>query len=224
MRCSNCGWENPAEATTCVKCNAPLGYAAVSSQPYSGYSWSDPSEDNSQALRGTVPEGQIFGSGSIVNLDKPSGNVCPKCGYPLGRGISSCPRCGNSLSAAQSGPQTSGNPSGSGATRPGTVNPWARPQDKNGCSLTPVAWEDEANVYSSIKYSRKSIILNRANTDPSNNTITSKVQAELVKESDGWYLTDKSELQTTYVHAGRKTKLEDGDIVILGNRRFVFKG
>ena len=67
-------------------------------------------------------------------------------------------------------------------------------------------------------------MLNRDNTDPGNTTITSQVQAELVFEDGAWYICDKSAQQTTYVHAGRKTRLEKGDIIILGNRRFEFNG
>lgn len=224
MRCSNCGWENTADATRCVKCNAPIGHSDASRPSYGnsrGYS-SVSSGDNSQVLRGTVPEGQIFGSVPAMEQNKVSGsNTCPKCGYLLGRGISSCPRCGCSISGARGSQAVSD--SHSSSSRPGTVNPWSKPQSMNECSLTPVPWEGDA-AGSPMRYNGSTIVLNRANTDPSNNTITSKVQAELVRESDGWYLTDRSDLQTTFVHAGRKTKLEDGDIVILGNRRFVFKG
>ena len=67
-------------------------------------------------------------------------------------------------------------------------------------------------------------MLNRANTDPNNQSITSKEQAVLTFEDGAWYLEDRSDQKTTYVHAGRKTRLESGDIIILGNRRFEFKG
>lgn len=221
MRCSNCGWENAADASRCVKCNAPLASNSGTSSSRASSS-SYPSEDSSRILRGTVPEGQIFGSEPVSDYGKPMGSVCPKCGYPLGRGISSCPRCGSGLQATQREQEIPENHSR--AARPGTVNPWSRPQDQDTCSLTPVPWEGDTEACASVRYSGRSVVLNRANTDPSNNTITSKVQAELVRENDGWYIVDKSDLQTTFVHAGRKTKLEDGDIVILGNRRFVFKG
>lgn len=222
MRCSNCGWENSADASRCEKCNAPLGHSGSTGNSYGrGYSSSAASGEESQVLKGTVPEGQIFGSGPAFGRSSIDGNVCSWCGYPLGRGMGACPRCGRTVSENQNPHSV---PGGSSSSRPGTVNPWSRPQSLNECSLTPVPWEGDADACSPIKYSGSSIVLNRANTDPSNNTITSRVQAELVRENDGWYLTDKSELQTTYVHAGRKTKLEDGDIVILGNRRFVFKG
>ena len=73
-----------------------------------------------------------------------------------------------------------------------------------------------------MRLSGDRIILNRANTDPANNTITSGEQAELTFENGAWYICDKSYQKTTYVHASRKMKLEKGDIIILGNRRFEF--
>ena len=105
----------------------------------------------------------------------------------------------------------------------GTVNPWSKPQDRKVCSLTPVAWEDEVETPGQNRYSGSMIVLNRDNTDPGNNTITSKEQALLTFEDGAWYLEDRSSQQTTYLHVSRKMKLEDGDIVILGNRRFLFK-
>ena len=74
-----------------------------------------------------------------------------------------------------------------------------------------------------MRFTGENIVLNRDNTDPGNPSITSRVQAELTFEDGAWYLLDKSALRTTFVHAGRKTKLEDGDVILLGNRRFIFK-
>ena len=133
------------------------------------------------------------------------GLKCAKCGAPLSPGAKFCPSCGAPV-------------------RPGTVNPWAAPQSGTFCTLKPIAWQGESIEYSPQSYSGEKIVLNRENTDPNNQSITSKAQAELVYENDAWYLEDKSEQQTTYIHAGRKTKLESGDIIILGNRRFEFKG
>ena len=98
------------------------------------------------------------------------------------------------------------------------------PQNGTFCTLKPIAWQGEGIDYAPLSYSGDKIILNRANTDPNNQSITSKVQAEIISENGEWYLEDRSEQQTTYIHVGRKTKLKTGDIIILGNRRFEFKG
>lgn len=78
-------------------------------------------------------------------------------------------------------------------------------------------------AYQPISYSGETISLNRANTDPNNNTITSKVQAVLTHDEEGWYIEDRSELRSTFIRADRKRKLESGDVIELGNRLFEFK-
>lgn len=103
-----------------------------------------------------------------------------------------------------------------------TINPWASPQSGTFCTLKPLAWEHEQTEHNALTFSGETILLNRANTDPNNQSITSAEQAELIFENGGWYICDKSVLNTTYLFVGRKTKLEKGDIILLGNRRFEF--
>lgn len=248
MRCKNCGWENPQGNLKCEKCNAPLSGSMVNGpSPSSASRQSEPS-----VLKGTIPEGQVFGSQAGAKIDVSRDNhTCPKCGYPIARGMNVCPNCGEYLNAspAQSyekqpaspergfnGNQKCSNcgtslpgsvkfcPTCGAPVRPGTINPWMQPQNGTFCTLKPLAWQGENIEYAPLSFSGEKIILNRANTDPNNQSITSKVQAEVVFENGSWYLEDKSAQQTTYVHVGRRTKLESGDIIILGNRRFEFKG
>lgn len=132
------------------------------------------------------------------------GEKCRQCGQPIPKGARFCPVCGT-------------------PKRMGTVNPWATPQGENKfCTLRPIAWEKEDIQFNPLSYSGNNIILNRANTDPNNQTITSQQQAELICENGEWYIIDKSAQQTTYVHAKNKIKLQSGDTIILGNRRFEF--
>ena len=74
-----------------------------------------------------------------------------------------------------------------------------------------------------MEYEGKSIILNRENTEVSNRTITSKEQAEIVFEDGYWYLLDRSELRTTFIQANRKIEIIPDDIIVLGDRRFIFE-
>ena len=73
------------------------------------------------------------------------------------------------------------------------------------------------------EYIGKSVILNRLNTDETNCTITTQEQAELKCEDGEWYLQNLSELQTTYLVLNRKIQLEEGDIIVMGNRKFKFE-
>lgn len=244
MRCKNCGWENPNGSTKCEKCNASLSGAMGNGNPQHRHQM----HDESAGLKKTVSEKSAFGS-NWVSAD-PVPPKCLKCGYPVTFDTKVCPMCGTELvsSSGQSPVDPvpeSKHPSGTrkcskcsapifastkfcpscGApVRPGTVNPWMTPQNGTFCTLKPLAWQSEGIDFNPLSYSGESIVLSRANTDPNNQSITSKEQAELVHEKGAWYIIDRSEHKTTYVHACRKTKLESGDIIILGNRRFEFKG
>lgn len=229
----------------CDKCNAPLSGSMIGSSKsvHEGRS-----EINNLNLKKTVSEQQVFGSAKGVVTHANDSHVlnCRQCGYPIGHGMNVCPNCGtlvqdksgNSPSAQKSNisPQ-SPTCSKCGATlaigmkycpgcgapqRYGTVNPWTSPQSGTFCTLKPLAWENEHIDHQPLSFSGTVISLNRDNTDPNNQTITSKEQAELTFENGSWCISDKSAQKTTYIHVERKTKLEKGDIILLGNRRFEF--
>ncbi|NDV57875.1 zinc-ribbon domain-containing protein [Bacteroides sp. 519] len=236
MRCKNCGWENPDQNQKCEKCNAPLMGSMIENN-ISGRK----SEPIADVLRGTVPEnGKHLNTGNDLDPSENTNcsacgyiisdkmNVCPNCGNDIGKSkvkispeqkTKTCPKCGNSVSPTMKFCSSCGS-----SLKMGTVNAWESPQQGNFCTLKPIPWKGEEVTYNPITYSGKLIILNRANTDPNNNTITSKEQAVLICEGNEWYIEDKSEQQTTFIRAGKKIKLENGDIVVLGNRLFEFKG
>lgn len=64
--------------------------------------------------------------------------------------------------------------------------------------------------------------VNRATIDPENNTITSKTQAIFEFKNGEWYITDQSEQQTTFVRPKNAVKIEKGDLILMGNRKFIF--
>ena len=66
-------------------------------------------------------------------------------------------------------------------------------------------------------------MLSRDKLDAENLTITSKTQAELTFQDGAWFIIDGSELETTFIQARRKMMLEDGDVILMGNRKFIFK-
>jgi hypothetical protein len=112
-----------------------------------------------------------------------------------------------------------------------TINPYltkreAKPeppaQPNCYCSLQTVDKPDSVGTSLKQEFQSPSVVLNRQNTDPVNPTITSKQQAVLTFEDGVWYIEDKSALQTTFVRVGRKTALQDGDIILMGDREFIF--
>lgn len=65
--------------------------------------------------------------------------------------------------------------------------------------------------------------LYRGNTDPANNTIARDVQARLTYADGKWSIEDCSALHTTYIRPSRKIELREGDVIVMGNRQFMFK-
>ena len=70
-------------------------------------------------------------------------------------------------------------------------------------------------------YNGQPILLNRSNLDPQNNTITSKVQAQLSVRDGQWIIENFSELKTTYIKVQKPTSIQKGDILVFGNKQFI---
>lgn len=238
MRCKNCGWPNEPNASKCVKCNAPLVGGAsvpeVSQQPI--YS-SQPAEN----LKATLRE-QASSASSVHESHASMGqqqadaqadasrdsSTCPQCGYKRSSSVKACPVCGYVFDKTFIDPVDDGEQQGSSASRQsgrmGTINPWAQPSDESAfCTLQRIPWQTEKVTYEPVSYAGQRIELNRANTDSNNNSITSRTQAILTQENGKWYIEDGSEMHTTLIRVGRKMELQDGDVVVLGNRMFEFR-
>lgn len=241
MRCRNCGWENPDGQTSCEKCHSSLNDAAPAHKP------TTPVSDR---MKSTVAEGVIFEDSAPVAAPK----TCPKCGYPISDNSTSCPNCNHELQPAPTSKQTmickscgaeiapnskfcsscgastteeTPQPRRIQSSAMGTVmgGPVAGPASTNKfCTLKPIAWDGEDVNYNPITYSGNTIILNRANTDANNNSITSREQAILTCEDGEWYIENRSDLRTTFIRVNGRVKLTSGDIIVLGNREFEFKG
>lgn len=232
MRCKNCGWPNEDGVSRCVKCNAPLQGSMIDSNRQQSVSSS-----TDEPLNATLREPSS--AGGFAPMDANDTNSCPQCGYPIGAGMNECPICHAAMkSQGQSGNMPSNNGGyspnrnvvggnanrGNGfSSKGGTINPWATPTEDSFCTLRRINWQNEHVCYEPVSYSGQTIVLNRSNTDTNNNSITSKEQAIISHENGEWYIENKSELQTTLIRVDRKLKLEDGDVIVLGNRMFEFK-
>lgn len=90
------------------------------------------------------------------------------------------------------------------------------------CTLTPIVDEGEQDAPSMQTFRGDVHQLNRANLDPENRTITSRVQAVLSFVDGIWYIKDESALKTTYMYCADPIDLKDGDMILMGNRIFIF--
>lgn len=107
-----------------------------------------------------------------------------------------------------------------------TISPKQLAQMMNNaprCSLTLLPEGNEVLNKPKKEYSEESVVLNRFNTEETNCTITTQQQARLVYENEEWFMQNLSERQTTYLVLNRKIQLEDGDVIVMGNRRFKFE-
>lgn len=89
-------------------------------------------------------------------------------------------------------------------------------------SLTPVKKINEPMQPEPLEFAGREAILNRANTDPDNLSITSRQQASISNVNGKWVITDMSDQKTTFVHPSPGHELKDGDMILMGNRLFIF--
>ena len=250
MRCKNCGWDNPANNIKCEKCNAsfaglnikpepenpPLeeaergvtkkgcpacGYPMrelIKTCPNCGHLFDQQEEQSAEKELLLADAPQLL----VDLIPEPAASnkkACLRCNSSVPESASYCSNCGSSLA-------NENNISNK------TINPWAlsdpiriaEPIQAPACSLSLRAGDDEALKGPALRFVGDVIQLNRSNTEPANPTITSQVQAELSYEDNKWYIQDKSALKTTYIYAGEKKELKQGDLIVLGNRAFVFNG
>lgn len=196
MRCNNCGWENPDGNQKCEKCNAPLQGGGVSA-PNARIESTVMEDTPFSKPKSPISRGDTIPDGTIPDLPKSTPNNGPK---PVG--------------------STSGTINFWGPVGAGTGAPISHIH----CILKPVIFpgEDTRFAPKPVEINGDYNELNRQSLDPDNKTITSKVQAILTNKDGKWYIQDQSTQQTTYVHAGEPIEVKTGDIILMGNRTFVF--
>ncbi|GHT33391.1 hypothetical protein FACS189415_3530 [Bacteroidia bacterium] len=242
MRCSNCGWDNADNRLNCEKCNSALPYfSKAKKQPIADINLRK-TENQSN-----VKNSRYVGAQTISDIDY---TTCPECNYPLLSEMSVCPNCGYNpgkeaakVDAAGAGetvcpkcnhPYQQGaffcshcgyeiQKTANLASDRKTITPWDLPA-AHSCRIKLIPNDNENLPLSELTFSGDNIVLNRSNTDINNLTITSKEQAALIYENNKWYIQDKSEHKTTFIHTKEKVELKRGDIIMLGNRRFEFEG
>ena len=165
-------------------------------------------------------------------------NNCPHCNYPLSATATICPRCnteidilGGSIRGLNDGNAegiTSNNEPEKKPFKGGTIPTFLFDENEENetdiistCQLTI---QNPNGTGESIEFSEKENILNRNTPILQNNmTISQEKHAVLSQENGDWYIEDFSSTKRTFVIVREKTKLEDGDIIILGNKFIEFK-
>ncbi len=76
----------------------------------------------------------------------------------------------------------------------------------------------EVGANRKVEFVGKEHILNRSNTDPSNNSISSQKHAEIVFKDGKWRISDHSSNGATFVQVQNEVELQSGMQLIIGNK------
>lgn len=203
--CPHCNYPVIGNFTSCPNCGASLGNAPTRIQ---NQSVEPQQQENASPTPKVSPT--ISHAKEILGLNLDEQVKCDKCGADVPIDFSFCPKCGERIHL----PTVR-------AIRH-RVAPVPEPE-KPKCCLTIIPEDDEQAEATINEYEGESIILKRENTEPGNRTITSKEQAELMFENGKWFVLNKSEYGSTYIEANRKLEILPGDVLVLGDRRFIFQ-
>lgn len=223
MKCNHCGHENPKGSKICEECHRPLPVKQKTDSGRDSFGKATVREDD---MEGCKKESNNSGSKTILENPTKRGGECPICHYPLENGI--CPICGYPEEEIKPQPTAYGprpvyddDKEQNDRCESKTVRP--KRKETMCFTLTPISDETGQPTGDKIPFEGKDVVLNRANTDPQNPTITSKQQAVISNEDGKWFIEDKSSLQTTFVRAAHKIELQKDDLILLGSQLYRFE-
>jgi hypothetical protein len=169
---------------------------------------------------------------AAVKREDEGAKICPNCTYPNIPSAEKCKQCNTPFRVEESqAKQPSFAPKAEAIKVPKagqlnkTINPYLEENteaEKVNFKLIPVAKELEAPL-AEMNFTEKRVVLNRTNTEPLNMTITSVEQAVIELKNGIWHIENKSKQETTFIKVKNSTPLNKGDIILLGNRLFVFE-
>lgn len=219
MRCQFCGWDIPDSNGNCEKCGKPMQEDATESvNPVNDSTHERPTTRQPAKgvadLKATVRESNRSKAAATVLEEQ---TECPDCGYELENGV--CPSCGYDSKTDKNSDEKPVNMNNEGKK---TVRPRRKGEKDGRFVLTPISEETGQPEGDFIQFEGNEVELNRENTDPKNETITSQQQAIVTHEGGKWCIEDKSGFKTTFVQAARKIELQNGDLILLGNQLYQF--
>jgi hypothetical protein len=170
---------------------------------------------HAETLRGARADGEL-------PMELPAELIaCPACHYPASSRVETCPNCGSPLKPGGAARSARVAPAGEL-----TVDPFRQPQATEAppptMFLERVGRPEEASKVLPFTAVDDQVAVNRQTLDENNFTITSRLQAAFVFTDNKWWLLDKSDLKTTFIQVKEPVEMKDGDIVLMGDRRFVF--
>lgn len=221
MRCQFCGWEVPDSKGNCEKCGKPM-VADDTTEPANAVKEAGKERPTTRQstcgmadLKSTIRESSRGNAAATILEDQAE---CPNCGYKLEDGI--CPSCGYDSKENIVGQKEKAENMNIDGKK--TVRPHRKGEKEGRFILTPISEDTGRFEGDSIPYEGNEVELNRENTSPKNDTITSRLQAVITHENGKWYIVDRSELKTTFVQAAEKIEIQNGELILLGNQLYQF--
>ncbi len=91
-----------------------------------------------------------------------------------------------------------------------------------GFELQPIHVAGEQHAFGTLHFESNDVIICRENTERDNLTISSESHARIACADGKWTISDHTGCALTFVAVKSQYVLEDGDIILLGNRMFRF--
>lgn len=192
MRCINCGYTNTPTALRCDRCNSALDGSMTAN--VAAPPVDPPAVDPSRTMKGQ--------DASSPSWDAPSTGEWQQAAPVVQAPVASDAPVRKPVGVGQR-----------------TIDP-SRQAVASAVALRLVRMPREGEVEENLNLPGASVTLDRENADPGNMTISGKGQALLEFDNGSWYITDASALRTTYVRVAQRTRLNAGDVILLGDRAF----
>ena len=235
--CPNCGYPLAEQYTSCPNCGYEFGGESeeesveeqnvlekdpqpTDSTPTINVKKESKKKEGKKKKEDSMP---IQGTVGLSALKKETSEVeaeilctCENCGEEISATFKFCPKCGKEIRQKTiSGFRHK--------KRKKETEEVPQPTVKREFQLTIVPEDDEGIEPVANRFEGVEVMLNRKNTEPDNRTITSKEQAVIFCEQGKWYIENRSEYDSTLILANRKIEIQNGDIIMLGDRRFKFE-
>lgn len=235
LRCNTCGYINDEQVDSCTKCGAALndakktvenpnnqgGFPTTSGDPLAHQKRSQ------KTVKGAVPNQPYLDnprnqSNTQAENDEQT-NSCGSCRYPLRTHQNICPNCGfDNATDMHSTKDFEENAQDDAPVEPRQktiLDPWE--VTNIGESKKFVLVTDKGKT--TLDFEGEEVSLNRQNLDVSNKSISGGQHAKIEYENGQWYIKDESSNGFTFVQVRDRMPIQSGDMIIMGNKLFVFK-
>lgn len=248
LRCNTCGYINDEQTEDCAKCGAALSDAKKTVNNSSSQNISHATTGGSDHLAhqkrshktvkgGTSNQPYLDNPRNSQNLtpqtEEEQGTSCSSCRYPLRAHQLICPNCGfdngeqqaPAPAASQEDPHSTKGFEEADDDAPieprhkTILDPWEVTNIGDSKKFTLVTDKGKTT----LNFEGEEVELNRDNLDANNKSISGGKHAMIEYQDGQWYIKDQSSNGFTFIQVRDRMPIQSGDMIIMGNKLFVFK-